>query len=92
MWRERGIFDKEVMQDLYNRLSGECRNIYAFLLLHCLLTWSCRNRQVAACSQCRLWSSCIQCFRRTFHPSRAHSLGCASASPREERPADEDVP
>ena len=31
VWRERGIFDKEVMQDLYNRLSGECSNIFCAL-------------------------------------------------------------
>jgi hypothetical protein len=93
VWRERGIFDKEVMQDLYNRLSGECSNILPLLLFRCGLTWPCRNRQDAARSQCRrLWWSCIQWCGRTFHPSRAHSLGCAAAGAREDGPTHEDVP
>lgn len=32
VWKERGIFDKEVMQDLYNRLTGEHPIIQTCLL------------------------------------------------------------
>jgi regulator of Ty1 transposition protein 103 len=34
VWRERNIFDKEVLQDLENRLAGENHDIEIFLTLY----------------------------------------------------------